>query len=166
MFVLDAGGPRRLLLLAATVVVALIAAACGPGAQATSVPASASPSASAAGPLNLDGTSWRLSDYISPDGAHFTVPAAVTPLAEFKDGMMTGHSGCNTFSTTYTVEGDAIKLGPIVSTKMACAEPMASVENAYLAALGTVDKVAILDDGKLQLWDTAGKTTLAFLQGS
>jgi len=25
---------------------------------------------------------------------------------------------------------------------------------------------SILDDGKLQLWDSAGKTTLAFIKGS
>ena len=43
---------------------------------------------------------------------------------------------------------------------------MAIVEGAYLAALDVVDKVAILDDGKLQLWDDGGKTTLAFLKGS
>jgi len=39
-------------------------------------------------------------------------------------------------------------------------------ETTYLAALDVVDKVAILDDGKLQLWDSAGKTTLAFIKGS
>ena len=135
------------------------------------MPRPPSPSASAAasasaGALELDGTSWLLTDYISPDGAVFTVPAAVTPLLAFEGGNLTGNAGCNTFSSTYTVTGDAIEIGPIMSTKMACEEPMASVEGAYLAALESVDKVAILDDGKLQLWDDGGKTTLAFLKGS
>jgi hypothetical protein len=49
---------------------------------------------------------------------------------------------------------------------MACAEPMQTVENAYLAALAVIDKVAILDNGKLQLWDSQGKTTLAFIKAS
>jgi heat shock protein HslJ len=165
MFVLDAGAARRLLLLPVTLVVVVIVAACTPGAQATAVPASASASA-AAGPINLDGTSWRMSDYLSPDGALYTVPGAVMPLAEFKDGMMTGNAGCNTFSATYAIQGDSITLGPVVSTKMACAEPMQTVENAYLAALAVIDKVAILDNGKLQLWDSQGKTTLAFIKAS
>jgi heat shock protein HslJ len=165
MFLVDARGARRFLLVAATLVVAAAAAGCNPSAQATAVPASPSASA-AAGPIDLNGTSWRMSDYLSPDGALYTVPSAVTPLAEFKDGMMTGHSGCNTFSTTYAIQGDTITLGPVVSTKMACAEPMATVEKAYLDALGVIDKVAILDNGKLQLWDSGGKTTLAFIKGS
>ena len=158
-------GPRRALSLVFIAAVVATVAACSGGAATPSPSASAAASASA-GALELNGTSWLLTDYISPDGALFTVPAAVTPLLAFEGGNLTGNAGCNTFSSTYTVTGDAIELGPIMSTKMACEEPMASVEGAYLAALESIDKVAILDDGKLQLWDDGGKTTLAFLKGS
>jgi heat shock protein HslJ len=158
-------GPRRALSLGFVAAVAATVAACG-GAAATPAASTSAAASASAGALELDGTSWLLTDYVSPDGAVFTVPAAVTPLLAFEGGNLTGNAGCNTFSSTYTVTGDAIELGPIMSTKMACAEPMASVEGAYLAALESVDKVAILDDGKLQLWDDGGKTTLAFLKGS
>jgi len=158
-------GPRRALSLVFIAAVVATVAACSGGAATPAPSASAAASASA-GALELDGTSWLLTDYISPDGAVFTVPAAVTPLLAFEGGNLTGNAGCNTFSSTYTVTGDVIEIGPIMSTKMACEEPMASVEGAYLAALEAVDKVAILDDGKLQLWDDGGKTTLAFLKGS
>ena len=158
-------GPRRALSLVFIAAVVATVAACSGGAATPAPSASAAASASA-GALELDGTSWLLTDYISPDGAVFTVPAAVTPLLAFDGGNLTGNAGCNTFSSTYTVTGDAIEIGPITSTKMACEEPMSTVENAYLAALESVDKVAILDDGKLQLWDDGGKTTLAFLKGS
>jgi heat shock protein HslJ len=160
-------GPRRALSLVFIAAVVATVAACSGGAATPAPSASASAAESAsAGALELDGTSWLLTDYISPDGAVFTVPAAVTPLLAFEGGNLTGNAGCNTFSSTYTVTGDAIEIGPIMSTKMACEEPMASVEGAYLAALESIDKVAILDDGKLQLWDDGGKTTLAFLKGS
>jgi heat shock protein HslJ len=163
-------GPRRALSIAFLAAVAAVVVACTGGGAATAAPSeSAAGSASAAasaGALELDGTSWLLTDYVSPDGAVFTVPAAVTPLLAFEGGNLTGNAGCNTFSSTYTVTGDVIEIGPIMSTKMACEEPMASVEGAYLAALESIDKVAILDDGKLQLWDDGGKTTLAFLKGS
>ncbi|HEU0243790.1 MAG TPA: META domain-containing protein [Candidatus Limnocylindrales bacterium] len=155
---------RRAALLASAAAIVLAAAACGP--SATPAPSVAPTSAASAGAINLDGTSWVLSDYLSPDGALFTVPAAVTPLAAFKDGVMSGYAGCNTFTASYAIDGDSITLGPAATTKMACAEPMATVENAYLAALAVVDKVAILDNGKLQLWDSGGKTTLAFLKGN
>ena len=158
-------GPRRALSLVFIAAVVATVAACSGGAATPAPSASAAASASA-GALELDGTSWLLTDYISPDGAVFTVPAAVTPLLAFEGGNLTGNAGCNTFSSTYTVTGDVIEIGPIMSTKMACEEPMSTVEAAYLAALESVDKVAILDDGKLQLWDDGGKTTLAFLKGS
>ncbi len=158
-------GPRRALSLVFIAAVVATVAACSGGAATPAPSASAAASASA-GALELDGTSWLLTDYISPDGAVFTVPAAVTPLLAFEGGNLTGNAGCNTFSSTYTVTGDVIEIGPIMSTKMACEEPMSTVEGAYLAALESVDKVAILDDGKLQLWDDGGKTTLAFLKGS
>ena len=158
------GARRALSIVFAAAVVATVAA-CSGGAATPAPSASAAPPASA-GALELDGTSWLLTDYISPEGAVFTVPAAVTPLLAFDAGNLTGNAGCNTFNATYTVTGDVIEIGPIMSTKMACEEPMASVEGAYLAALESVDKVAILDDGKLQLWDDGGKTTLAFLKGS
>lgn len=158
-------GIRRVAVLLAGAALAVVVTACGGGA-ATTAPSAGASAAASSGPIDLDGTKWLLTDYLSPDGALFTVPAAITPLAEFKDGNMTGSAGCNTFNTTYTIEGDAITLGPVMSTKMACEEPIATVENAYLAALAVVDKVAILDNGKLQLWDSGGKTTLAFLKGN
>ena len=77
---------------------------------------------------------------VSPDGAVFTVPAAVTPLLAFDGGNLTGNAGCNTFNSTYTITGDAIEIGPIMSTKMACEEPMSTVEGAYLAALDAVEQ--------------------------
>ena len=159
-------GLRRVALIASAAAIALAAAACGPSATPAPTIGPSTGASASAGAVDLEGTSWALTDYLSPDGAVFTVPAAVTPLAAFKDGVMTGYAGCNTFSGPYAIDGENITIGPIASTKMACAEPMASVENAYLAALDVVDKVAILEDGKLQLWDSGGKTTLAFIKGS
>jgi len=144
--------------LALFAVLVLAVAACG-GAQPTPTPV---PS----GPIELAGTKWLLIRYLSPDGALFTVPAAVTPIAEFSADVMSGNAGCNTFNGGYSIDGDNLRLDPMNSTQVACEEPIASVENAYLAALGVVDKVAFLQDGNLQLWDSEGKTTLVFLKGS
>jgi heat shock protein HslJ len=144
--------------LAMLAVLVLTLAACG-GAQPTQTPV---PS----GPLKLTGTTWLLIKYFSPDGALFTVPAAVTPQAAFSADTMTGNTSCNTFSGPYSLTGENLKLGPIIATQMACQEPMATVEVAYLAAMNVVDKAALLDNGNLQLWDTEGKTTLVFLKGN
>jgi len=152
----------RRLVLALMAVLALGVAACG-GAAATASPAGTGVSNA---PLTLAGTNWLLIRYLSPDGALFTVPAAITPKASFTADTMSGNAGCNTFNGGYTLTGQDLKLDPMASTMMACQEPIASVENAYLAALNVVDKAALLDNGNLQLWDSEGKTTLVFLKGN
>ena len=37
---------------------------------------------------------------------------------------MTGFSGCNRFSGSYTLNGDSLRFGPLVMTRMACADGM------------------------------------------
>jgi heat shock protein HslJ len=150
----------------AIALVALGAAACTAAASPSPSPSAAGGggAASATAPLtnpDLVGTEWVLGDLPGQ------VLADVRPTISFSgDGTVTGNAGCNTFNATYTVTGDTIEIGPIMSTKMACEEPMATVEAAYLAALEAVNKVGMLDNGKLQLWDDGGKTTLAFIQAS
>lgn len=157
---------RAVLLLSAAL--ALIVAACGSSA-ATPTAAPSATTAIPAASLELAGTSWRLTNYLSPNGEAFTVPAAVTPLAEFTGDQVSGSAGCNTFNGPYALgagnstDGQAIELGPLMTTKMACEDPMATVETAYLAALDVVNQAALLQDGSLQLWDSGGKTTLVFI---
>lgn len=141
---------------------------CG-SASPTPTPAPSATTAAPAASLELAGTSWRLTKYLSPDGAVFTVPAAVTPLAAFTGDQVSGNAGCNTFNGPYTLgsgnatDGQVIELGPLMTTMMACQDPMATVETAYLAALDVVNMAALLQDGSLQLWDSGGKTTLVFI---
>ena len=146
---------------------ALAVAACSsasstPAATLTPRPTSAPSSA----PLGLAGTSWSLIGYAAPSGEIFTVPTAVTPTAEFTADTMSGRAGCNTFNAGYTLDGDNFTLTGISSTMMACEGPVATVETAYLQALAVLDKAAVLDDGRLQLWDAQGKTTLVYVQGA
>jgi heat shock protein HslJ len=51
-------------------------------------------------------------------------------------GAMEGSSGCNHFTGSYTIDGDDIVIGPLSSTRMACASPeLQTQETEYLAAL-------------------------------
>jgi len=152
------GPGRRVALAVVALAISLTAAACGSSA--------ATPSPLPSGPLDLNGTTWLLLKYLSPDGTSATVPAAVTPTLEFDDRTASGSGGCNTFSSPYTLVGDTLEMGPIATTQIACEEPILSVETAYFAALDVVDRAAILDNGELQLWDSGGKTTLGFVRGS
>ena len=60
------------------------------------------------------------------------------PSASFADGTMGGSTGCNRYTTSYTVDGDSLELGQIATTRMACAPPADAIERAYVAALAQV----------------------------
>ena len=52
-----------------------------------------------------------------------------------KDGSVFGDSGCNRFAGGYKVEGDAITIGPLASTMMACEQPRMDAEQSFLTKL-------------------------------
>ena len=57
--------------------------------------------------------------------------------AEFTaEGTVSGSGGCNRFSGEYTVTGEEISIGPLISTRMACeSEELSTQEFGYFAAL-------------------------------
>ena len=106
----------------------------------------------------LEGTNWILSDStdlgVSLDG--------VTVSARFQDGTVAGTSGCNSYTGPYEVDGEDLTVGPdIASTQIACEDPQASVEQAYLAALPEVSSFAIAAE-QLTLNNGDGDALLVF----
>ncbi|WP_051677048.1 META domain-containing protein [Maridesulfovibrio frigidus] len=53
-----------------------------------------------------------------------------------EDGRVTGSGGCNRFNGSYTLENNTLEVGPLASTRMACAEAVDSQEFKFLQALG------------------------------
>jgi heat shock protein HslJ len=98
-------------------------------------------------PASFVGVPWLLSSGVDVEGWEATAPSAT-----FTDDTVGGFTGCNRFTASYTVDGDALELGAIASTQMACAPPADTVERAYVAAL---ERVAawLLDDAELVLLD-------------
>lgn len=84
----------------------------------------------------LDGTEWDL-EQMKQDEA-MPPDAEVTLL--FAEGMVSGKSACNRYSASVE-QGDspaALKIGPAMGTRMACAEGLMELEQRYLAALSQV----------------------------
>jgi heat shock protein HslJ len=84
----------------------------------------------------LAGTRWTLAEL----NGQAPVPGlgAATPTLEFAAGeaRASGNGGCNQFSGPYTQDGAALRFGPLVSTRRACADEAANrQETAYLRAL-------------------------------
>ena len=91
--------------------------------------------ACAGGTSNSVVGTWRLDSYGAPGK---TTPAAAdvdTSIVFRGDGKIEGNVGCNGFGGDYTVEGNTITFGPIVSTLMFCEGPVGDQETTTLNVL-------------------------------
>jgi heat shock protein HslJ len=77
------------------------------------------------------------------------------------DGHLSGYSGCNRYVGGYTLDGDELTIGPIATTRMACAPEAMEAENAFLAALAAAARL-VVSPAELVLADEAGKELLRF----
>lgn len=112
-------------------------------------PGIAAPPSDGAPPVNgLPGTSWILVDL---DGS-VEFDASVAPNLTFADdGTLSGFAGCNTYTGSFTLDGSAIDIGPLATTRMACQPPGSDIEAVYLPALDAVGSWEIMPSGQLVL---------------
>jgi heat shock protein HslJ len=103
---------------------------------------------------SLAGTDWTLSDL---DNGGVTGTA---PTLELTETDASGTAGCNTFSGTYTTDGDSISFGPLATTMMACEGQMMEQESVYLAALDGATGFTI-DGDTLTITGDAGSLAYA-----
>jgi heat shock protein HslJ len=97
----------------------------------------------------LEATPWVL------DVAVLGLPGAeAAPTAEFREGSVSGCTGCNHFTGTFTKSWSKLAIGPLDTTASAGSPAAMAVEREYLARLGRVtsfrvkgDTLALLDDG-------------------
>jgi heat shock protein HslJ len=87
-------------------------------------------------PLNLAGSEWLLED-LAGRGVIDNIQATLT-FPEAK--RVAGNGSCNRFFGPAEVNGDAIKLGPLASSRKACPEAVMNQETKYLEALQAADR--------------------------
>ena len=109
----------------------------------------------------IEGATWQLVSVADDSGALVEVPAGVEATATFADGTVSGSSGCNNYSASYTLDGDSLSIMPGPMTMMACPEPQMSVEMQLMAAYGATASFAI-SDGQLTLLDGTGNPVATF----
>ena len=89
------------------------------------------------------------------------VPADVRiTLSMYGDGRAVGRAGCNNYTTKYQRTGDTISFGPAISTKMACAPELMTLEQSYLETLTAATRVQRRADGTLALTTDSGAQLL------
>lgn len=139
-------------------VMGLLALGCA-GSQPT-VP----PAVQSAASAGLDGV-WLLTSYTTADGTVTTVPAAVTPNIRFDGNAASGQAGCNTFNAVANIQGDQIRFDTVQSTKMACEDPMATVETLFLQALNLSTTYTVTGN-QLVITNPEGKPSLTFIRAT
>jgi heat shock protein HslJ len=104
---------------------------------------------------------WIATAVNNGSGGVTSVPAGVTgAVSFFADGHLEGFGGCNNFSGSYTVKGDSLTVGPMMSTMMACPDPAGTFETQFLTALQNSTKWSV-SAGKLDLRDDTGAQQVA-----
>jgi putative lipoprotein len=103
-------------------------------------------------PVNLTGTKWTLSSYtVAGKTVQVTNPI---PTISFDAARASGNGGCNSFSGTYRVQGDAISFQQLITTLKACAPDVPQLETAFLGLLQKANRYTV-NANELQIFSTA-----------
>jgi heat shock protein HslJ len=137
----------NLLILALVLITALAITSCGGIGNST----------------NLAGTSWKLVSFGTNTSLTAAAPDVPTSLDIGKDGKMSGNVGCNSFSGDYKVNGSQITFGPVVSTLMACPDPVMKQEAAVLKVFSGTANFKV-DAGSIVITSEDGLSTVTFEQ--
>ena len=105
-----------------------------------------------ASPLDIQGIEWRA---LSVGGR---APVAThIPTIKLEGNRASGNAGCNSYGADVTVTGGSIRVGPVMQTEMACADPNAmAIEGDFVAALSAATSIEIRD-GKLVIGGPKGE---------
>lgn len=99
----------------------------------------------------LDQTTWVMASIETPTGEQFLGIDLRSVTITFKDGSVSGSSGCNSFGSTYTAAGSEISISAqMMQTLMACADIVMNLETAVTQGLLSVDSYSV-EAGKLVL---------------
>ena len=101
---------------------------------------------------------WKLVSSGSPSDQKPAAPDVET-IIEFNDKQMNGNVGCNGFGGDYTVKGDALEFGPVMSTMMFCEGPVGEQELATLAVLKE-SATFVLDGNMLTITSADGASVI------
>jgi heat shock protein HslJ len=127
----------------------LVLSACG--AQ----PAATQPAAT------LEGTSWKLVSYGPVDSQTPAVADVETSLMFDAQGRMSGKAGCNGFSGDYKAADGTLTPSQLMTTLMACSDPLMTQESAVLAVLNGALHYEIKQD-TLSITSADGNSMLVF----
>jgi heat shock protein HslJ len=112
------------------------------------------------GVYGIEDMTWLLTGLLV-EGEMVELPDGAVVSLRMEDGDAGGSGGCNSYFTSYELDGFELTFGPIGSTMMACLPPLMDLEQAYFANL---QQVAAYQSGGIQmaLLDAEGDPLLGF----
>lgn len=130
---------------------AALAGGCGGGVAQSDIPTSPS---SPLGPALL-GTTWTAIE-IDGQAVDASEQQRRPNILLSSDGnRVTGSTGCNRISGTFTQDGAMLRFGALATTRIACVPDRSATENAFNAAMEATASHAIANQ-TLELLDAAG----------
>jgi len=96
----------------------------------------------------LSGKVWNLQALFSREIEDEEAPLTLEFLA---DGTVKGFGGCNSFSGKYTLDGEELTFGPMMSTKKSCGPATDEQEYTFLTFLAQIKRLKIEED-ELELY--------------
>ncbi len=112
----------------------------------------------------LAGVNWVLSSF-GPAAAPVAVVPGTTVTAVFTTDGVAGNAGCNQYSGTFQYNNNILVFSPLITTKVACDQPIMDQETAYLTGLQTATGYQIIN-GQLQVTYPDGLLTFNAGDGS
>jgi len=111
----------------------------------------------------LAGTKWQMRSYYNPaEVGGMASPVGGTQLtAEFAEGQVFGSAGCNSYSASYSVDGDSLTIGQAAATMMFC-EGLMDQETAFLAAMQSASSFKLETD-QLHILNDKGQVVVDFV---
>ncbi|MFX1440601.1 MAG: META domain-containing protein [Promethearchaeota archaeon] len=111
----------------------------------------------------LAGTRWLVTVIYDAETEDMeeVLPGTSLAVAFGTDGTVNGWAGCNTFSSTYLVDGDKLTITLPIATSRMCATPAGIMEQeaAFLSVLELADSF-VLETNELQILNVSGKPLL------
>jgi heat shock protein HslJ len=95
----------------------------------------------------LPGTAWT----VTTIGGATTIADGPPTMSFGADGVVSGTTGCNTYTGSYKLDGSSITIGPLAMTLMLCQGAAGAQETAFSAAFQKASAWTIGTDGTLTL---------------
>lgn len=84
-----------------------------------------------------------------------------TTITLSPSGQLAGRAGCNRFTGSYRLQGAAMEVSGVATTRMICVPALMDQESRFMQALGATTAWRIQPDGRLELGGPGGPRVIA-----